>query len=90
MECSPPGSSIYGFLQARMLDMGCHFLLQGIFPTQRLNPSLFHLLPSAGGAGRFFTTSTTREGQEPEEGDGGGSPSFRDPGRIQGGKWLKS
>ena len=24
--------------------MGCHFLLQGIFPTQRLNPSLFCLL----------------------------------------------
>ena len=24
--------------------MGCHFLLQGIFPTQGLNPSLLHLL----------------------------------------------
>ena len=23
---------------------GCHFLLQGLFPTQRLNPHLFHLL----------------------------------------------
>ena len=22
--------------------VGCHFLLQGIFPTQRLNPSLLH------------------------------------------------
>ena len=25
--------------------MGCHFLLQGIFPTQELNLWLFHLLP---------------------------------------------
>ena len=25
--------------------MGCHFLLQGIFPTQGLNPHLLHLLP---------------------------------------------
>ena len=24
--------------------MGCHFLLQGIFPTQESNPRLFHLL----------------------------------------------
>ena len=24
--------------------MGCHFLLQGIFPTQRSNPQLLHLL----------------------------------------------
>ena len=25
-------------------EMGCHFLLQGIFPTQELNPGLLHLL----------------------------------------------
>ena len=25
--------------------VGCHFLLQGIFPTQGSNPSLLHLLP---------------------------------------------
>ena len=37
--------------------VGCHTLLQGIFPTQRLN---LHLLTSAALAGRFFTTSTTR------------------------------
>ena len=24
--------------------VGCHFLLQGIFPTQGLNPSFWHLL----------------------------------------------
>ena len=24
--------------------VGCHYLLQGVFPTQRLNPALLHLL----------------------------------------------
>ena len=37
--------------------VGCHFLLQGIFLIQGLNPCLMsHTL-----AGRFFTTSTTWE-----------------------------
>ena len=29
MDCSPPGSSVHGILQARILDtgVGCHFLL---------------------------------------------------------------
>ena len=48
MDCSPPGSSVHGILQARILEwvlcpwdspgkntgVGCRFLLQGIFPTQ--------------------------------------------------------
>ena len=33
MDCSPPGSSVHGILQARVL-------LQGIFPTQGSNPSV--------------------------------------------------
>ena len=36
MDCSPPGSSVHGILQA----MGCHALLQGIFLTQGSNLSL--------------------------------------------------
>ena len=40
MDCSPPGSSVQGIFQARVLEWGSHFLLQGIFPTQGLNPSL--------------------------------------------------
>ena len=83
MDCSPPGSSVHGILQARILEwvaiqfsrgssqlrdwtqvssiagrfftiwatretlytgVGCHALLQGIFPTQRLNPGLSHAL----------------------------------------------
>ena len=42
MDCSPPGSSVHGILQARIL--GCHFLLQGIFPTQGSNLHFLHLL----------------------------------------------
>ena len=34
MDCSPPGSSILGILQARILEWTCHLLLQGIFLTQ--------------------------------------------------------
>ena len=43
MDCSPPGSSVHEIFQARILEiLGCHFLLQGIFPTQGLNPGLLH------------------------------------------------
>ena len=41
MDCSPPGSAVHGILQAR-IRVGCHFLLQGIFPTQGSNPGLLH------------------------------------------------
>ena len=41
MDYSLPGSSIHGILQARILEC-CHFLLQGIFPTQGLNLCLLH------------------------------------------------
>ena len=39
MDCSPPGSSVHGILQASIL---CHFLFQGIFPTQGSNTGLLH------------------------------------------------
>ena len=41
MDGSPSGSSVRGILH-KNTGMGCHFLLQGIFPTQGLNPSLPH------------------------------------------------
>ena len=31
MDCSPPGASVHEIFQARVLVVGCHFLLQGIF-----------------------------------------------------------
>ena len=48
MDCSPPGSSVHGILQARILEWDCHALLQGILPTQGWNPSLLHLHWQAG------------------------------------------
>ena len=43
LDCSPPGSSVLGFLRQNT-GMGCHALLHRIFLPQRLNPSLLHLL----------------------------------------------
>ena len=40
MDCSLSGFSVHGIFQARILGVGCHFLLQGIFPNQGLNPGL--------------------------------------------------
>ena len=42
MDCSPPGSFVRGHSPGKNTGVGCHFLLQGIFPTQESNP---HLLP---------------------------------------------
>ena len=44
-DCGPPGSSVPGTLQAKNSGMGCHFLLQGIFPTQGSNLGLPHCRP---------------------------------------------
>ena len=41
IEGSPPGSSARGLSQARILE--CHFLLQGVFPTQGSSPHLLNL-----------------------------------------------
>ena len=42
MDYSPPGSSVHEIFQARRLEWVCHFLLQGIFPTQGSNSGLPH------------------------------------------------
>ena len=42
MDCSPPGSSVHGDSPGKNTGVGCHFLLQGIFQSQRLNPGLLH------------------------------------------------
>ena len=38
MDCSPPGSSIHGISQARLLGVGCHLLLQGDLPDPGIKP----------------------------------------------------
>ena len=40
--CSPPGSSVHGDSPGKNAGVGCHALLQGIFPTQVSNPGLPH------------------------------------------------
>ena len=57
LDCSPPGSSVHGDSPGKNTGLGCHALLQGIFPTQGSNPGLPHW-------GRFFTVWATREAQE--------------------------
>ena len=42
MDCSLPGSSVDGDSLGKNIGVGCHALLQGIFPTQGLNPDLPH------------------------------------------------
>ena len=39
-DCSLPGFSIHGIFPGKSTGVDCHFLLQGIFPTQGLNLSL--------------------------------------------------
>ena len=57
MDCSPPGSSVHDS-PGKNTGASCHALLQGIFPTQRLN---LHLLGLPALAGGFFTTSAIWE-----------------------------
>ena len=53
IDCSPPGTSVHGILQGRILGVGCHSLYQGIFLTQVSNQGhllhfrqiLYHLSP---------------------------------------------
>ena len=41
-DCIPPGSSVHGDSPGKNTEVGSHTLLQGIFPTQGLNPGLSH------------------------------------------------
>ena len=43
MDCGPPGSSVHGILQARILEWVAMTYLQGIFLTQESNPCLLLL-----------------------------------------------
>ena len=42
VDCSLPGSSVHGDSPGKNTGVGCHALLQGIFPTQGSNPGLPH------------------------------------------------
>ena len=42
MDCSLPSYSVHGDSPGKNTGVGCHFLLQGIFPTQGSNQGLLH------------------------------------------------
>ena len=42
MDCSPPGSSVHGDSPGKNTGVGCHALLQGIFPTQGSSSGVPH------------------------------------------------
>ena len=42
MDCSPPDSSVHGDAPGKNTGVGCHALLQGIFPTQGSEPGIPH------------------------------------------------
>ena len=41
LDCNPSGSSVHG-IPGKNTEVGCHALLQGIFPTQGSNLGLLH------------------------------------------------
>ena len=57
MDCSPPGSSVHGILQARILEWVAIFFSRDL-PDPGIEPGPHASLASVG---RFFTTSTTSE-----------------------------
>ena len=56
MDCSLPGSSVNGDSPGKNTGVGCHALLQQIFPTQVLNPRLLCLLHWQAGSLPLGTT----------------------------------
>ena len=42
MDCILPGFSVHGIFPGKKNGVGCHFLLQGIFPIQGSNQCLLH------------------------------------------------
>ena len=48
MDCSPPGSSVHGISQARILEWVAISFLQGIFPTQGSNLCLLYWQADSG------------------------------------------
>ena len=62
MDCSPPGSSVHGILQARILEWVAIFFSRGIFLTQGLNLGLPHCWDSLA-AQMVKNLSTVQETQ---------------------------
>lgn len=79
-NCGPSGSSVHGILLARYTGMGCHFLLQGIFLIQGLDPHLLYLLHC-----RSFPCSSVGKESACSAGNLGSIPGLRrSPGEGNG------
>ena len=63
-DCSPPGSSVHGILQAKEYWSGlpCHPAVD--LPDLEIDPASLSSPALAGGAGGFFTTSTTKKDKD--------------------------
>ena len=81
MDRSPPGSSVHRDSPGKNTGVGCHALLQGIFPTQRSNPCPVSPALASG----FFTTSATWEAHR---GSQFGAISYI-PHRVLGNVWRQ-
>ena len=55
MDCSPPGLSVHGILEARILEWVAMLSSRGSLPNSGIEPTS---LVSPALAGGFFTTST--------------------------------
>ena len=75
MDYSPPGSSVHGISQARILERVCHVLLQGIFLIQGSNPRLLHWqvdslsLNHLGSQNTWLKAATSESGQRVRSGE---------------------
>ena len=69
VDYSPSGSSVHGDSLGKNTGVGCHTLLQGIFPTQGLNPGLPHCrqilycLSHQGSPTKVYVSPKEREGK---------------------------
>ena len=61
MDYSLPDFSVHRIFQARILELCCHFLVQGIFLTQGRSGIKLMSLASPALAGRFLTTVPPRK-----------------------------
>ena len=95
MNCSPPGSSVHGDSPGNNTGDSCHAFLQGIFPTQGLNPGLPHCSLSFPGSSEGKASpcntgdldSIPGSGRSPGEGNGNSLQYSCLENPMDGGAW---
>ena len=91
LDGSPPGSSVHGDSPGRNAGVGCHALLQGIFPTQGWNPGVLHLqadsLPISHQGSHLGAGDQSRVSDLTSRGRRGSQPISWGPGRSHSPRW---